>query len=285
MERRMRILALVLAVPLAFATAACGGDDDLDRSALEQDELDRELDLALQGDSLSTTFEDTADAETDTTAPTAPRQPAATTPRQTQPSPQQPPRQATPRPSTPQPRTVTRSVPTGTTFAIRMNEQLSTETSKPGDAFTATLTDPIVDAQGNVIVPAGATVRGRVTAVAASERVGQTAALKLAFEAVSFGGESYPLQATVQRADVQQASRTSRTETAGKIAAGAAAGAILGQVLGKDTESTLKGAAIGAAAGTAIAMGTSDVDAVLPVGAEVVIRLDQPITITRTVSG
>ncbi len=287
MERRTRLLALVLAAPLAFATAACGGDEDLDRSALEQDELDRELELALQGDSLSTTFEDTADAD----AEDAPEpRPAATTPRQTQPSPQPqprtaPPRQAEPRPSTPQPRTVTRSVPTGTTFAIRMNDQLSTETSQPGDAFTATLTDPIMDANGNVIVPAGATVRGRVTAVAASERVGQTAALKLAFEAVSFGGESYPLQATVQRADVQQASRTSRTESAGKIAAGAAAGAILGQVLGKNTESTLKGAAIGAAAGTAIAMGTSDVDAVLPVGAEVVIRLDQPITITRTVSG
>lgn len=284
MERRTRLLALVLAAPLAFATAACGGDEDLDRSALEQDELDRELELALQGDSLSTTFEDTADADAED-AP-EPRQPAATTPRQTQPQPRTaPPRQAEPRPSTPQPRTVTRSVPTGTTFAIRMNDQLSTETSQPGDAFTATLTDPIMDANGNVIVPAGATVRGRVTAVAASERVGQTAALKLAFEAVSFGGESYPLQATVERADVQQASRTSRTESAGKIAAGAAAGAILGQVLGKSTESTLKGAAIGAAAGTAIAMGTSDVDAVLPVGAEVVIRLDQPITITRTVSG
>mgnify|MGYP006203960819 CR=1 FL=1 len=50
-------------------------------------------------------------------------------------------------------------------------------------------------------------------------------------------------------------------------------------------ESTLKGAAIGAAAGTAIAMGTSDVDAVLPAGAEVVIRLDQPITVTKTVAG
>ena len=106
--------------------------------------------------------------------------------------------------------------------------------------------------------------------------------LKLAFEAVSFNGESYPLQATVQRADVERRNRTSAAESAGKVAAGAAAGAILGQVLGKDTESTLKGAAIGAAAGTAIAMGTADVDAVLPENAEVLIRLDVPITITRT---
>ena len=283
MERRTRMLALLLALPLGLAPVACG-DDDADRSALEQDELDRDLDLALQGDTLTTTFEDTVAGEAPAPATSAPR-PATSQPRQTTPRQTQPQTRPQPRPQAPQPRTVTQTVPTGTTFAIRMNDQLSTETSKAGDAFTATLTDPIVDAAGNVIVPAGATVRGRVTAVAASNRVGQTAAIKLAFEAISFGGESYPLQASVERADVQQSSRTSKTETAGKIAAGAAAGAILGQVLGKDTESTLKGAAIGAAAGTAIAMGTSDVDAVLPRGAEVVIRIDQPISVTKTVAG
>ncbi|NIP81501.1 MAG: hypothetical protein GWM90_20715, partial [Gemmatimonadetes bacterium] len=251
------------------------------RAALEDEELDRELDMALEADTGATTFEDTAVAE----APDQGRQ-AAQSPQRQQPRPQpRDPQPDQPRRTQPQPRTVTMSVPVGTTFAIRMNEELSTEKNKAGDAFTARLEDPIVDAQGRVIVPAGATVRGRVTAVAPSTRVGQTAAMKLAFEAISFGGESYPLQATVQSADVQQNTRTSTAETAGKVAAGAAAGAILGQVLGKNTESTLKGAAIGAAAGTAIAMGTSDVDAVLPQGAEVVIRLDQPITVTKTVSG
>jgi outer membrane lipoprotein SlyB len=109
--------------------------------------------------------------------------------------------------------------------------------------------------------------------------------MKLAFEAITFGGQTYPLQATVERAEVRQVTRTSATEQAGKVAAGAAAGAILGQVIGRDRSSTIRGAAIGAAAGTAIAMGTADVDAVLPQGAEVVIRLDQPIHITRTVAG
>lgn len=286
MRRRNFSLSLLLLVPLSVGAAACGGDD-ADRSALEQDELDRELDMALEADTTMSTIGDTAVAagtgeDAPRTAQQPQQQPRQTAqrpaPQRTEPQPQAP-REA------PQPRTVTRSVPTGTTFAIRMNEELSTQRSAPGDAFTATLTDAIVDADGNVLVPAGATVRGRVTAVSPSTRVGQTAAMKLAFEAISFGGESYPLQATVERADVQQKSRTSKTETAGKVAAGAAAGAILGQVLGKDTESTLKGAAIGAAAGTAIAMGTADVDAVLPQGAEVVVRLDQPITITRTVGG
>lgn len=280
MRSRNMAIGLLLAFPLAVAPVACGGDDD--RAALEDEELDRELDMALEADTGATTFEDTAAAE----APEQGQQQATQTPQRQQPRPQpRDPQPEQPRQTTPQPRTVNLTVPVGTTFAIRMNEELSTKQNQAGDAFTATLDDPIVDAQGRVIIPAGATVRGRVTAVAPSTRVGQTAAMKLAFEAISFDGESYPLQATVQSADVQQDTRTSTAETAGKVAAGAAAGAILGQVLGKNTESTLKGAAIGAAAGTAIAMGTSDVDAVLPQGAQVIVRVDQPITVTRTVSG
>ncbi len=283
MRSRHFAAALLVLVPLALGTAGCGGDKD--RSALQDDELDRELEMALGGDTAAPAFEDTAvgDAEVDPEP-----QPRTETPRRQTPAPapQQPreqPRQEQPR--APTPRTVTLSVPTGTTFAVRMNQELSTERTQVGDSFTARLENPIVDANGTVIVPAGATVRGRVTAVAASGRVGQTAAIKLAFEAISFGGESYPLQASVQSAEVEQSNRTSTAESAGKVAVSAAAGAILGQVLGKDTESTLKGAAIGAAAGTAIAMGTSDVDAVLPRDAEAVIRTDQPITVTRTVSG
>ncbi|MFW5951392.1 MAG: hypothetical protein ACOCVZ_04680 [Gemmatimonadota bacterium] len=277
MRRHALTLSLLLLVPLGLGPVACGDADD--RAALEEDELDRELDLALEGDTAAATFEDTAVAEESGETPRAAPRPGTQQPRAQQP------RQPEQRQPTPQPRTVTRTVPTGTTVALRMNDALSTETTRAGESFTARLEDPIVDADGTVLVPAGATVRGRVTAIAPSERVGQTAAIKLAFEAISFGGESYPLDATVERADVQQKSRTGAGETAGKVAAGAAAGAILGQVLGKDTESTLKGAAIGAAAGTAIAMGTADVDAVLPEGAQVVIRIDQPITITRTVSG
>jgi hypothetical protein len=283
MTRRNMAVALLVLAPLVLGPVACGDSDD--RSALQDEELDRELDLALQGDTSATLFEDTARIEGDADPEPTPQaqQPRAQTPRQQTPQRQQ--TQPQTRPQAPQPRTVTLNVPVGTTVAVRMNETLSTERSQAGDSFTARLENPIVDASGTVIVPAGATVRGRVTAVAASGRVGQTAAMKLAFESISFGGQSYPLHASVQSADVQQRTRTSAGETAGKVAAGAAAGAILGQVLGKDTESTLKGAAIGAAAGTAVAMGTADVDAVLPQGAEVIIRLDQPITVTRTVSG
>jgi hypothetical protein len=281
MGRRKLTMAMLVVVPLGLSSLACG--DDRDRQALADDELERDLDLAFQRDTVAPTFEDVG-VEAEPDAPpaqaTPPQTPRAQPPQQ-QPRPTQP---GQPAPTTPQPRTVTLSVPSGTTLAIRMNDELSTERSQAGDAFTAVLTAPLVDAAGIVLVPAGATVRGRVTAVAPSTRVGQTATMNLAFESISFGGQSHPLHATVERADVQQKTRTSTAEQAGKIAAGAAAGAILGQVIGRDRSSTIRGAAVGAAAGTAIAMGTADVDAVLPAGAEVVIRLDQPIQVTRTVT-
>jgi hypothetical protein len=286
MERRKLTIALLVALPLGMAAAACG--DERDRRALTDDELERELDLAFAADTVPVTFQDTAVGVAPVEPPPQAQTPAPARTPQTRPRPQPPtqasPPQPQPQPEEPRTRTITQSVPMGTTFAIRLNDELSTERSQAGDAFTATLPYPITDASGAVLVPAGATVRGRVTAVAPSTRVGETATMSLAFEAIVFGGQSYPLQASVERAAVQQRTRTGAAEQAGKVAAGAAAGAILGRVIGRDRGSTIRGAAIGAAAGTAIAMGTADVDAVLPPGAEVIIRLDQPIQIARTVT-
>lgn len=282
-RKRCAVLTFALLAPLG----ACGGDAIDERAALEDEELARELDLALQGDTLAPTFEDSAVADTPADDPTpAPTPtPARSTPRpQPTPPPPAPAPREEPRYEAPRPRTVVRTAPVGTTFAVRLDETLGTDRNAPGDGFTATLTDAIYGGDGRVVVPAGATIRGRVTHVDRSDRVGETAVIKLAFESVAFGGESYPLQGSVVEANPERRNRTSGKTTAAKIAGGAAAGAILGQVLGKDTESTLKGAVVGAAAGTAIAMGTADVDAVLPQGSRMVVRLDAPIEVVRTVS-
>jgi hypothetical protein len=287
-KRNMWAILMVLA-PLAGVVAACGGEDR-DRSALEADELDRELDLALQGDTLPATFEDTAFADEPESEPEPepappPSRPAAERPRpQPDRTPSPPPvREREPAPA-PQPRRVTVTAPVGANVAVTLNETLSTRTNGPGDGFTATLQEAVLSGDGQVVIPAGATVRGRITQVQKSGRVGETAIMNLAFESVSFDGDTYPLQASVVRANPERESRESTGEQVGKVAAGAAAGAILGRVLGKNTSSTVKGAVIGAAAGTAIAMGTADVDAVLRSGSTMTIRLDAPVSVTRTVS-
>ncbi len=289
MHFRNRFGALLLVLPLAILPAAC--NDKNDRAAASEDELGRELDLALQGDSVNGAFQDTAIGMAPTTDPVPPQPAPTPRPRprtpQRNPTPTPTPRPApaidpTPAPSAP--RTVTSTVPSGTTFAVTLNESLSTDRNTAGDGFTATLREAILDSDGDVLVPAGATVRGRVTRVDHSGHVGETGVLNVAFESVSFGGKSYGLDATVVQANPQRKTRQTTAQQAGKVAAGAAAGAIIGKVLGKSTGSTIKGAAVGAAAGTAIAMGTADVDVVLPAGSEMRVRLDSPIVIRKVIS-
>lgn len=288
MKWTKNLAALALIFPLAIMPVACGDDDK--RDAIQDEELDRDLDLALKGDSAAGVFEDTTAGLAPTDEPLPP-QPAPTYRPTTRnrsttnaPAPVRRTTDRTPAPAARAPRTVTSSAPAGTTFAITLNETLSTRSNQVGDAFTATLQEPLLDADGDVLIPAGATVRGRVTRVQKSGNVTQSGVIGLAFESISSGGRSYPLDATVIEAHPERTTRQSTGEQAGKVAAGAAAGAVIGRVLGKDTKSTLKGAVIGAAAGTAVAMGTSDVDAVLKAGSTVRVKLDAPVTVRRTVS-
>lgn len=278
MFERSRWGAYLMVLPLAVAPLACGDGGAEERTALEEDELSRELDLALQGDTAPASFEDTAVEEEPALEP-EPELERAPTPPPEQPAPRPSPPPAEPEPP-PAPREVTSTVAMGTTMSLTLNDELSTEANKAGDSFTGTVQQPITDSNGNVVIPSGATVRGRVTQVQKSGRVGEQAVLNLAFEAVSFGGESYPLDASVVEANPEKKSRSSTGEQVAKIGAGAAAGAILGRILGKDTKGTVIGGVIGAAAGTAVAMGTDDVDAVLPVGSTMIIRVDSPVTVT-----
>jgi hypothetical protein len=289
--KRMKWTAMLLVMPLMMAVGACGDKKD-DREALQKDEMDRNLELALQSDSTPVSYQDTAlgvQPEPDVKAPPRPTpRPAPRTPRRDPtPAPAPRPRAAEPTPApAPRPttRTVTSTAPSGTSIALTLNETLSTERNRVGDSFTATVQSDIIGDNGEVVVPAGATVRGRLTQVDKSGRVGETGIIKVAFESVSFGGKSYPLDATVVRANPERHNRQTTAQTATKIGAGAAAGAILGRVIGKNTKGAIKGAVIGAAAGTAIAMGTADVDVVLPAGSEMVVKLDAPIEVRRTVS-
>jgi len=276
---------LTLALPLSLLVACSGRDAD--RNSLS-DEQERELDLALGGDSIPTSFEDTAVADQPGGQPATPvRQPDRSrqpVPPRVAAPPANPPRVEAEPEREPEPRMVDFLVGMGTTLSLTLDETLSTETNQPGDAFMATVSADLLDDSGLVLIGAGAKVRGRVVQVQKSGRVGETAILNLAFESLSMDGKNYPLEASVVSASPERVSRSSTGEQVGKVAAGAAAGAILGRVLGKDTKSTIKGAVVGAAAGTAIAMGTADVDAVLKAGSPMIIKLDQPVVITKVMT-
>lgn len=269
-------LALLLTVGAGVACERASED--------ETAEVDREMDMALEGDTAAEPELRDVPQEQATAQPQARQEPRRQTP--TAQPPQQQPRAETPReeerrPATPA--TIMLSASEGSTLRIILNQELSTRNNQSGDLFTARVADAVTDGR-NVVIPAGAVVRGQVTAVQESGGQGQQAIIKLEFSEISMDGATYPLRATIVQANPETRSRTSTGGRVARIGGGAAAGAILGRVIGGDTKGAVIGAAVGAAAGTAITLGTEDVDAVLPEGSEMTIRLDEPVVVQRAAS-
>ena len=160
-----------------------------------------------------------------------------------------------------------RSLPSGTTIDIRLDQEIGTKSSKVGDTFTATVTNGVMAQNGATVVPVGSKVYGKVTGLDNSDRVGDAAAIKIDFERIEVGGYSHPLAAKVTATNLETRGADSRNETLRKAGIGAAAGAVLGGILsGGDLDKILIGGAIGAAAGTVISLGMGDVEGVLPAG-------------------
>lgn len=167
------------------------------------------------------------------------------------------------------------SIGAGTTISLRSGARVCTNTHKPGDRFTATVTNAVQGSNGAVI-PAGATAVVQVTSVERSENANDPARLGLVVQSVRFEGKTYPIDASITSVATETQRESTRGDDAKKVIGGAIAGAVIGQILGKDTKSTVIGAATGAAAGTAIAMGTGDYAGCIPNGGNITIRLNSP---------
>jgi hypothetical protein len=194
--------------------------------------------------------------------------------------PQQPPQQpvnATPAPNVaPPPHTVT--IAAGTNLAVRLAEELSSNRNTAGDAFRATLDQPIV-LDGFIIADKGSAVRGKVvTAEKAGHMTGKSElALELTEINTTDGQTVY-----VRTSDVTRQGPSSTGENAAKVGGGAALGAIIGALAGGG-----KGAAIGAgaggAAGTGVMLSTRGKPTKLPVETLLTFRLDEPVSITEQI--
>ncbi len=278
--RLARSATLAIALGLAPCAAACGGSGVREGDVAEDTLglLDRELDLAMSGEHDQAQLRDEPQGRRVEERDPG-RTPAA------RPTPPPPPSEQVAGPEPPSAeaegpgvRVEGRSIAGGTTFDVTLNQELSTRTSQVGDLYSATLVQPLTDGR-LVIVPAGATVLGQVTVVQKSGGQGQQAVLNLSIHEVSFDGETYPLQASIVEANPETRSRSSTGEKAAKIGGAAVAGAILGRIIGGNATGTIIGTAVGGAAGTAIVLGTEDVDAVLPRGSRMTLRLDAPLEI------
>jgi hypothetical protein len=139
------------------------------------------------------------------------------------------------------------TVPAGTKLRVALLQAVSSDKSQNGDAFLATLTEPIV-VEGKTVVAKGTKVRGRVVDAKESGRVKGRASLELTLtQIVPDEGKSISI-ATKPYVAVAESTKKRDGEI---IGGGAGVGALIGAIAGGG-----KGAAIGAAVGGGAGTGT-----------------------------
>ena len=164
----------------------------------------------------------------------------------------------------------------GTVIPVILNEKISTETHKSGDAFSASLASPLI-VDGLVIAERNARVSGRVNQSVESGKVKGVAQITLALTQITTSdGQKVP----IRTATFVKTAAESKGKDAAKVGVGAALGAAIGAIAGGG-----KGAAIGAAAGGAAGTGavvlTRGNPAELPNETRLSFRLTEAVTLTE----
>jgi hypothetical protein len=263
--RASRPTMLLAAFSLA-ALAACG-DKAADTASLNTDStLGR--DLAMATDSAQPTLQDVPAAPPPVVAPAAPPPP----PMPTAPKPR---RTATTKPSAPSPTpapapapvAITGVVASGTSFRFAASTKVCSNTVAVGGQFTASLAASVTATNG-IVVPEGATGTFAVVEAKTAKGSNDQTSLTVKLVSVTYGGRTYPLEATVQSTSAERVRSSSKGTDAKKVAGGAILGAIAGQLIGKGTRGTM----IGAAA-------TANFDTCINAGAGISATLDAPVTV------
>ena len=180
------------------------------------------------------------------------------------------------------------SLPAGTAVMAKLDTTLATFSNKAGDPFQARVSEAVV-LNGKTVIPAGATVEGRVTKVSEPRRISGKPTIGILPEALILpSGERFFLDATLvdtnlgQGTDVNEEGqfkgsghdRRDQLETGG----GAAGGMLIGGLIGGGP-GILIGGAVGATS-TTVHWLTKHRSAILPAGTTLTLELNRPLTMT-----
>lgn len=145
------------------------------------------------------------------------------------------------------------------TIRVRMNGTISSKTAKVGDTFTTTVTEPVYSTTGVIVVPVGATLTGKITAVTAAAKGGKPGTIDVDFVSIRTPtGATYAISGDLTELDSKSAKSDNEGTASGDkmkhrkiifIGGGGAGGAVLGGAVGGGV-----GAAIGAGAGAVAGM-------------------------------
>jgi len=164
-------------------------------------------------------------------------------------------------------------IPAGTVITVRTQSVLGSKISHAGDAFDATVAQP-VSVGGKEVIPSGAGAKGTVVEAQAQGKIKGQGSLQLALTSITIKGAPYTIQASTYEATI----KGKGTRTAIATGGGAALGALIGGLAGHG-----KGAAIGAAAGAGAGLAggtfTGNKQIELPAESALSFTLSAPITV------
>ncbi len=167
------------------------------------------------------------------------------------------------------------TLPAGTWITVRMNEGVSSDRNQPGDAFTATLSKPLV-ANGLVVATQGQTVGGHVVEAQQAGRVKGTSRLGLELSELSLGdGQQVPIKTRLMEYQAGASNGRDVAAVATTTGVGAAIGAAADGGFGAGM-----GAIAGAAAGMIGVITTRGRPTVVYPEAQLTFRLEAPLTIS-----
>lgn len=181
---------------------------------------------------------------------------------------------AAPAPQGPPPPAVV-ELPVGTELRVRLDEDLGSKISQPGDSFTATIADD-VHVNGQVVIAKGARADGTVVDAKPLGKFAGGAVLQVRLDRVHTQWGSYP----VSTSSISRAEKGKGKRSTAMIGGGAGFGALIGGLAGGG-----KGAAIGllagGGAGTAGSAFTGNKQIVLPAETLLTFKLEHGVHITE----
>jgi BON domain len=161
-------------------------------------------------------------------------------------------------------------VPAGTELTVTVDQALSSKTSQAGQAFMATVAQPVT-VEGRTAIPKGSSVSGKVLAAKAKGKIKGEGELSITLTSVTIRGKNYPLATGSLDSTVKGKGKRTAVTTGG----GAAGGALIGGLAGGG-----KGAGIGALVGAAGGL----VGGALTGNKQIEIAAETPLTFTLSKS-
>ncbi len=162
-------------------------------------------------------------------------------------------------------------IPSGTTVAIRTDEQISTK--QAGQAFSGQVAENIEDQSGRILVPRGSPAELVVLEASSGGTIG-TPKLALGVRAITVNGRRYTVTTSAMEKRGEEGVGANR-RTAEMVGGGAVLGTLIGAVAGGGKGAAI-GAIAGAAAGAATQVITNGDKVEVPAETLLTFRLTQP---------